>query len=75
MGVPEQELTSAARMIATREETLSQPDFSTAVERAASKSAAHFKDWCQQRGFDYEAMTEEEINRLVMEATTQVRAS
>jgi len=75
MGVSDRELTAAARMIVAREETLSRLDFSAAVEGAASKSTAHFKDWCQQRGLDYESMTEEKIDRLLMEATTQVRAS
>ncbi len=75
MGLSERELTEAGRVIAAREEALARLGFSAAMDKVASKSAAHFKDWCQQHELDYEAMTEEELDGLLMEAITQVRAS
>lgn len=74
MGASDQELSDMARMIASREQSLSSVGFPAAVQQAARESAAHIKTWCQQRGLDYETLTEEEMDRLVDDALAEVRS-
>lgn len=73
MGASDEELGSAAQMISSREEALSRLGFPAAVERVAEESVSHFKTWCKERGLDYETMAEEDIDRLIEEALSEIR--
>lgn len=73
MGVTDQALMAADRMIANQEENLSQADFSEVVRSTGLDSIEHFQAWCQQHGLDYETMDESAIEQLVNEAISQIR--
>jgi len=73
MGASDQELSKAAQMIPSREEALSRQGFPAAVKQVAEESVSHFKTWCKEHGVDYGTMTEEEIDRLLEDALSEIR--
>lgn len=75
MGTSDEELAEAERMVDAREEALSRLGFQAAVEQVSSESVAHFRDWCDREGVDYEAMSEEEIDKWLAARLAEVRRS
>lgn len=73
MGVPDEELAEAERMVEAREEALSRLGFQAAVKQVAAESVAHFKAWCARHDLDYEAMSEEEIDEWLAVRLAEVR--
>lgn len=73
MGVSDEELMEAGRMIEAREEALSRLGFRAAVKQAATESVTHFKAWCVRHGLDYEAMSEGEIDDWLAARLAEVR--
>lgn len=73
LGVTEQELTALGPVIAARDEALQTLEFSVAVQKVAKESIAHFQQWCQEHGYNYAAMDEAAMDRLLDAAIQQVR--
>lgn len=75
MGVSDEELAEAERMIEVREDALSRLDFQAAVKEVAAESVAHVKAWSARHSLDFEAMSEEEIDDWLASRLAEVRGT
>ncbi len=75
LGAPDRELAAADQMISRHEAALQQKGFPAAVEETAKKAANQFRSWCQRHGLDPEAMDEADLEQLLAQTLTQVRAA
>jgi hypothetical protein len=68
-GVTGQELENALEATAQVEGNLAE-DNTADLE---GRTVAHLRDWCVQRGLDYEGLSEDEFTKIVAEGLNQVR--
>jgi hypothetical protein len=68
-GVTEQALERALEVTAQVECSLAEDSTADLEQR----TAGHLRDWCAQRGLDYEGLSEDEFAKIVAEGLNQVR--